>query len=68
MLSLIPNLTSCHRAEWDGLLMTASVTCSTFSGVRAVVTVPGGFFFIIVALARKDMTHLKMVLRLGMFP
>ena len=48
--------------------MTASLTLSTFSGVRAVVTGPGGFFFIIVPLARKDVTHLKMVLWLGMFP
>jgi len=37
-------------------------------GVRAVAAGPGGFCFIIVALARKDVTHLKMVLRLGMFP
>jgi hypothetical protein len=39
-----------------------------FSGVRAVATGPRGFFFIIVPLAQKDVAHLMMVLRLGMFP
>jgi len=67
-LSLIPNSTACHRAERIGLITTASLILSTFSGVRAVATGPGGFFFIIVPLAQKDVTHLKMVLRLGMFP
>ena len=46
----------------------ASLTLSTFSGVRAVATRPGGSFFIIVTLVQKDATHLKVVLRLGMFP
>jgi hypothetical protein len=44
----------------------ASVTLSTFSGVHAVATGAGGFFFIIVHLAWKDVTHLKMVLQFGM--
>jgi len=47
----------------DGL----SLSLSTFSGVREVATGSGGFFFIIVPLAQKDVTHLKMVLQLGMF-
>ncbi len=68
VLSPIPNSTACRRAERVGLLTMASLTLSTFSGVRAVATGPGGFFFIIVPLVRKDVTHLKMVLRLGMFP
>ena len=50
-----------------GLLTMASLTLSTFSAVRAVATGPGGSFFIIVPLVRKDVTHLKMVLLLGMF-
>ena len=60
--SLIPNSTACRRAERVGLLTMASLTLSTFSGVRAVATGPGGFFFIIVPLVRKDVTHLKMVI------
>ena len=68
VLSLIPNSTACRRAERVGLLPTASITLSTFSGVRAVASGPGGLFCIIVPLVRKDVTHLKMVLRLGMFP
>ena len=56
-----------HVAEQNGLASSwRPLTLSTFYRVRAVVTGPGGFFFIIVPLARKDMTHLKMVLRLGM--
>jgi len=54
------------RMGWtrhDGL----SLSLSTFSGVREVATGSGGFFFIIVPLAQKDVTHLKMVLQLGMF-
>ena len=68
MLSLISNSTACRRTERLELLTMASLTLSTFSGVRAVATGTGGFFFIIVHLVRKDVTHLKMVLRLGMFP
>jgi len=48
VLSLIPNSTDGRQAEQVGLLMTASLTLSTFSGVHAVATGPGGFFFIIV--------------------
>ena len=68
VLSLIPNSTACRRAERVGLFTMSYLTLSTFSGVRAVATGPGGFFFIIVPLVRKDVTHVKMVLRLGMFP
>jgi len=67
VFSLIPNLTACRRAGRVGLLTTASLNLSTFSGVHAVATGPGGFFFIVVPLARKDMTYLKMALPLGMF-
>ena len=67
MLSLIPNSTACRRAERVGLLTMASLALPTFSGVRAVAAGPGGFYFIIVSLVRKDVTHLKVVLRLGMF-
>ena len=68
MLSLITNSTACRRTERAGLPTMASLTLSTFSVVRAVATGPGGFVFIIVPLVQKDVTHLKIVLRLGMFP
>ena len=69
VLSPIPNSTACRRAERVGLLTVASLTLSTFSGVRAVATGPGGSFFIIVpSCSKRCVTHLKMVLRLGMFP
>ena len=50
VLLLVPNSTACCRSEWVGLLTMASLTLSTFSGVRAVATGPGGFFFVIVPL------------------
>jgi hypothetical protein len=58
---------ACLRAERPGLLCMACRTLSTFSGCRALLRGPGGFF-VILPVDLNDVTHRRMVLGVGTSP
>jgi hypothetical protein len=63
--SEMPNAMACFAAERRGLVTTARLTVSTFSGVRTVRAPPGGFFFSPEPVALKFAIHSKIVFLLG---
>ena len=63
-----PSAMACLLADLSALRITALLTASIFSGVRAFWTDPGGFFFCAEAVSRKFLIHNFIVLELGTAP
>jgi hypothetical protein len=66
--SEMPNAMAYFIAEWRGLVTTARLTVSLFSGVRSVCAPPGSFFYSAEPVDLKFVSHSKITFLLGTLP